>query len=293
MRRLLPALVPVAVLAALLWSLGTGDVAARIRHVDPGWLAIAVACLIAQTFAMAFRWRLVAACLGSRMGAGHAVREYLVGQVVNLTLPGGVLGDAARAIRSRTRQGGLIVAAQAVAVERAAGQAGLLAVAVVGLVWASVVPGAVAVPNWGAFAAFGSAGTVAAAAFASRGGRLAALLHRCFPTMRIAAAQVALSLVAAILNVAAFAACARATGTALGVQTALLLVPLVLTAMLVPLSVGGWGWREGAAAALFPLAGQGAQAGIAASVAFGAAMLLAVLPVLPMLMRARAAERTG
>jgi uncharacterized membrane protein YbhN (UPF0104 family) len=79
-------------------------------------------------------------------------------------------------------------------------------------------------------------------------------------------------------NLAAFAFCARATGTSLGPLATVAIVPLILTAMLLPLSVGGWGWREGAAAALFPVAGFGAGAGLAASVAFGIVILIAAAP---------------
>jgi hypothetical protein len=48
--------------------------------------------------------------------------------------------------------------------------------------------------------------------------------------------------------------------------------------MLMPLSVGGWGWREAAAAALFPLAEASAGAGVAAGLAYGAVLLVASLP---------------
>jgi len=56
------------------------------------------------------------------------------------------------------------------------------------------------------------------------------------------------------------------------------LVPLTLVAMLLPISVGGWGLREGAAAVLWPIAGFSAEAGVAASIAFGLAALAAALP---------------
>jgi hypothetical protein len=48
--------------------------------------------------------------------------------------------------------------------------------------------------------------------------------------------------------------------------------------MLIPLSFSGWGLREGAAAALFPVAGLTAAQGLATSVAFGLVFLIAVLP---------------
>ncbi|WP_187298162.1 lysylphosphatidylglycerol synthase transmembrane domain-containing protein [Jannaschia donghaensis] len=275
--------VPAIVIGLLLWAFGSGDIGTRLTRADPLWVGVALACLWGQTILMALRWRLVARCLGLRFGAGWAIREYLTGQVVNLTLPGGVLGDASRAVRSRDGTGWK-PAAQAVVIERVAGQVGLLVVGLAGAVWGLAAPGAFDWPpgllRGLIFAVLLGIGLAAGIFAAARRGRIADLLRRCLPTRRIAGAQVALSLGAALLNVAAFAACARATGTALGPQATLLLVPLILTAMLIPLSVAGWGWREGAAALLFPIAGATAQAGIAAGIVFGAAMMLSVLPVL-------------
>jgi hypothetical protein len=48
--------------------------------------------------------------------------------------------------------------------------------------------------------------------------------------------------------------------------------------MLIPLSVSGWGIREGAAALAFPVFGATASQGLAASVAFGLVFLVTVLP---------------
>ncbi|MBX9719541.1 MAG: hypothetical protein K2X36_11995, partial [Microbacteriaceae bacterium] len=56
------------------------------------------------------------------------------------------------------------------------------------------------------------------------------------------------------------------------------LVPIILLTMLVPITISGWGLREGAAAALLPLAGATASASLAASVVFGLVGLVAVLP---------------
>jgi uncharacterized membrane protein YbhN (UPF0104 family) len=105
--------------------------------------------------------------------------------------------------------------------------------------------------------------------------------------------QTALSLLVALLTVAGFVLAARATGSALAPATALLIVPLILTAMLLPASVAGWGWRESAAASLFAMAGLGAEAGIAASIAFGIAMLLSALPGAFFLQRTAQKARQG
>lgn len=270
----------VAILAVCVWLVDARAIAARLAGAEPAWLLAAVVALLGQTVLMALRWRLVACCLGTEMAVPWAIREYMTGQLLNATLPGGVLGDAARAVRARTDAGGVRDAAQAVVVERVAGQIGLAALAGIGLVATILAPGGFAPPNGlAAGMAAALAGLAIGLAALTRRGAGARLLRRCLPTRGTAAAQAVLSLGAAALNVAAFAACARATGTVLGSGAALVLVPVILSAMLVPLTVGGWGWREGAAAALFPLAGATAGAGVAAGIAFGAVILLSVLPV--------------
>ena len=114
--------------------------------------------------------------------------------------------------------------------------------------------------------------------------RFLAAVRQSWFDRRAAPLQVALSLLIVALNLAAFVLAARATGVALDPADALLAVPLVLAAMLVPLSVAGWGYREGAAAAVFPLIGASAAAGVSASVVFGAVVLVASLPGLAVLL---------
>ena len=70
-------------------------------------------------------------------------------------------------------------------------------------------------------------------------------------------------------------------------------VPLVLFAMVLPISVGGWGVREGAAVALLPIAALTTAQAFAASAAFGLMALLASLPGLALVWtRRRTLETT-
>ncbi|TDL81657.1 flippase-like domain-containing protein [Palleronia sediminis] len=287
-------LIGLVLLGLLLWAFGSADIGARLRSAEPTWMVAAIACLLAQTALMAWRWQLVGRCLGLHFSLGWALREYLVAQIVNLTVPGGMVGDGARAVRSRAGEQGLKRAAQAVVLERAAGQVGLLVVGAAGLGWAVLSPHGLSLPpDLARGIAVAGLCVVAVGAFAFaflRRGRIAALVSRCLPTGRIKAAHATLSLGAALLNVAAFAACARAVGVVLSPGAALLIVPLILTAMVIPLGIAGWGWREGAAAALFPVAGAAGSAGVAAGILFGVAMMIAAAPGIPLLIRG---EKTG
>ena len=285
-------LVPLC-LVALIWHfLGASGGWERLANASPLWLAAAVLAAQAQIVLSAFRWRMTAGCLGLEIGRGRAIGEYFLAQLVNMTLPGGVVGDAARAARMR-HAAGLAVSGEAVVIERMAGQMALAAVAVPGIALALIL----GAPLGGAglaLLALSVAGVLLWRFRRAIGARLARpqLLARFGASIRAALfdpavrwRQVALGLAIVACNLAAFAFCARATGTPLGPLATVTIVPLILTAMLLPLSVGGWGWREGAAAALFPVVGASAGAGLAASVAFGVVILIAAAPgaIWPML----------
>jgi uncharacterized membrane protein YbhN (UPF0104 family) len=297
MRRAVQAIVAVALLAVL-WHLADGAQAlALLGAAHPGWLAAALAALVVQTALSAWRWRLVAGRLGLKLAPARALGEYWLAQAVNMALPGGVLGDAARAARSRG-PAGLAVAAQAVVVERLAGQAGLVALLAAGLAGTGAWPGGFDPPGWLALPVAAVLLAGGAVALLIGAGRLPGAAGRALRGLRAGWAcavaapgargpQVMLSLGTAACNVAAFACAARAVGADLGPGAALVLVPLVLCAMLLPLAIGGWGLREGAAVALLPLAGlSGAQA-LAASLAFGLILLVSVLPGVAVLLAAR------
>jgi uncharacterized membrane protein YbhN (UPF0104 family) len=270
------------VLMALVWRMVDGaEVAARLRALRPGWVVVAVLLLLVQTVLSALRWRLTAAQLGHRMGLRRALREYFLAQVVNLALPGGVLGDAGRALRAGA-VAGLERAGQAVVFERLAGQAALVAVVLVAALGVSLAPGGIVLP--GAMLA----GLAVVTAGLLMAGGLVLLAGARWPRVAAWSAaaaravfargvwpqQVALSLGTVAANLMAFAACSAAVGVWLPLGAVLVILPLVLFTMLVPLTIGGWGLREGAAVALFPLAGATGAEGFAASAAFGVVFLL-------------------
>jgi glycosyltransferase 2 family protein len=290
-------------LLALLWNVADGPEAARsLAAADPRWLVAALAALSLQTVLSAVRWRVTAAQLGIVLPVGEALREYYISQIVNQSLPGGMVGDAARAVRTRG-QAGLLAAGQSVVFERLAGQIALFLAMTGAFLATFATPGGFDWPTWlvvpvATLVAVGAALPALLGAAARLPGRAGAGVRagwRAFATAVAARGvlprQAALSVGTTALNLAAFAACAAAVGADLPLIAILALVPLILFTMLIPLSVAGWGLREGAAAALFPVAGATATQGLAASVAFGLVFLAAVLPGVPLaLLRRRTPE---
>jgi len=266
----------------LVWVAVDGAaVIALLAAADPRWILVALLLLPVQTVLSALRWRLTAARLGQDMPVRRALQEYFLAQTVNLTLPGGIVGDASRAVRMRAGVG-LERSGQAVLFERLSGQVALVAVTLcaAGLSW--LAPGGFAPPAplvW-AFAALAGMSLFVLALLrilAARNRRLAAwgrAMHHAVLHPQVRLRQGLLSLGTVAANVLSFAAAAAAVGLVLPVAAVFSVVPLILFAMLIPFAIGGWGVREGAAVALLPMSGATPEAALAASAAFGMVFLL-------------------
>jgi len=292
-------------LLAMIWRAADGPEAARsLAASDWRWLALALVLLSVQTVLSALRWQLTARQLGIALPTGQALREYYLSQVVNQSLPGGMAGDAGRAVRSRG-QAGLLAAGQAVLFERLAGQIGLFATLGVAFMATLAFPGGLEWPRWllGPVALLLAIGlslpvlALGARALPGAAGRTARHLGRAF--LRALAArnvwprQVVFSLGTTVCNLAAFTCAARAVGAELSPGAVTALVPLVLLTMVIPISISGWGLREGAAVTLLPVAGVAASDGLAASVAFGLVFVAAVMPGIVMLWLKPRAKPSG
>lgn len=277
-------------LMALLWQAVDGPAAlALVLAADPLWLLAAILALTGQTLLSALRWRLTARALGQAIPVGRALREYYLSQIVNQSLPGGVLGDAGRALRAR-HEAGLKRAGQAVVFERLAGQLVLFAVTGMAVLSVWISPGGISLPLWVLrLVSFAILALVLAAVIlwliSHMQTRVSRHIRDWFDAFARAVltpaalpSQLLLSLGTTGLNLLAFALCARATGTVMPATTVMIVVPMILFTMLIPVSISGWGLREGAAATLFPVIGASATAGFAASLAFGSMFLLSTLP---------------
>lgn len=298
-------LVIAGALLALLWHAADGPSAAQsLAAAEWPWLVCAVAFLTVQTVLSALRWQLTARELGISFGVPHAIREYYLAQVVNQSLPGGMVGDAARAYRERD-QAGLLASGQSVVIERLVGQIAMFLTLAIAFAATLSVPGGLDWPHWLAvpvsicLLAGLSVPLILLAATRlnnpiGRGAsHILGALRKSVFSANVLPAHIALSVGTTFCNLAAFAACAQAVGVDLSVPAVAALVPLILFTMLIPISVSGWGLREGAAAALLPLAGASASGGLATSVAFGLSFIVAVLPGLVFLRLKPDAERVN
>jgi glycosyltransferase 2 family protein len=255
-----------AILAFLLWRLGTGPFWHGLRSVSAPAVAAASVLGGVTTACAAWRWRLIARGFGVALPLGVAVAACYRAQFLNSTLPGGVLGDLHRAVRHGREVGSVGRGVRAVVWERGAGQVVQVAAAIVVLL---VLPSPVR----------GRMPLIAVVVVAG-GAILAAIVARARPRLGWAewCGVVAASSVVVTGHLATFLIAARSAGSTAPVSRLVPLALLVLVAMAVPANVGGWGPREGASAWAFAAAGLTASVGLSTAVVYGVLSLAACLP---------------
>ena len=87
-KRFLPILLALLLLAYTLRGLPFADLIGQVRQAVPGWVAGAVLIVVGQTVLRAIRWRMLLASLGFRPTLGRALMATMAGNVAGLVIPG-------------------------------------------------------------------------------------------------------------------------------------------------------------------------------------------------------------
>ena len=266
----------VAILVVLAVQLGAEPFLDGLRSTDPVALLVALVVTAGTTWCCAWRWSLLSERLDVAVPVRTAYRLYYRSQLLNATLPGGVLGDLHRGIDHGRSSGALGRALRSVLWDRASGQAVQVALAILALL---LVPAAVRADLGWLLLAVAAALVAIAAMLPARVRRAAAAELREVVAARAVLPRVVLaSVLAAAGHVVVFVVVARSVGVTASLPELAALGLVVLVAAALPLSVAGWGPREGAAAWIFGAAGLGTATGLSVAVAFGVVSVVATLP---------------
>ena len=275
-----------AVSALLVWLLVRNrdlrGLAREMLAVDPRALAAATAGSFALLAPAALRWSVVLNAIGSPRGLRVTLPLTMIGLFFSQTLPSTIGGDGMRVWELHRGGVGMASAIASVLIDRAAGLAGicLLVTAtlplLLGLVRDPAVETGVVL-----LLATGYAGIAVAMLF----DRLPTSVRRFRIVSRFAAFSASLRAVvlaprpalgalgASVLYqsgiVVVVFALARGIGIPVEPAACLVIVPIANLSAVLPISISGWGVREGAFAAGFGLVGVAATDAIVLSVLFG------------------------
>lgn len=293
----------ILLLAILVWVIDVHKAWVMLKNTRLLWVAVAFCLVQIQVVLSAMRWQRTANRLGQLLGGRRAIEEYYLATVANLSLPGGITGDAARVVRNRATKGWQ-VATQSVMLERLAGQLALFLIAFLGWVlWPLLMTAGVPVSVLHTLIVAMAVvlcmvvsvflvhrhGSLRVSHFVSSFGPA---IRQVWLSDRQWLVQLTLSLLIVATYLGVFLCSSYALNQPLPLMAVFTIVPIVLLSMALPLSIGGWGIREAAAASLWPVAGLLPEAGVATSVLYGLISLLAAVPVV-LLIQLRGGKDAG
>ena len=285
----------VALLGYLVSQIDMGETARATLAINPAHLLVAVALVVLDRALMLTRWILLVRRAGMVMPLKSAVWVYLVGSYLGNFLPSGVGADAARAfvLARRTDRG--VDSVALVAIDRYLGLYSLALLAVVGLVlWTgqsdtglqrwSVALAVAVTAGAGAFLwADRLLSLVIPARWATRGWlnraqRLAEAMagYRRYPGL--VGALTALSLVVQVVRVTQAYVLGEGLGFDVPFSYYLAFMPIGILAILLPISIGGFGFGQGVIIGLMRPVGVPDAQSLAMSTIY---VLLGVLSTLP------------
>lgn len=285
----------VAVTGLLFWLIAQDidlvEIGGLLQAADPLLLCAATSLIFVQLICNSLRWRRLMAMDRVALSFAHSFRFYLEGMFFNQALPGAIGGDVMRVYRVRPFCSGFGQAVNGVVLDRVTGLVGLCFMILIGMPLLLERVGDTGI--LGGFAGVlvaGVAGVIFLAFVArmpesGRGGRLRGAAVR-FARLFIQLVRrpsdalpiLGLALITHIMLIATAYLSARAIGLTYSVEDCLIVVPTSILVATLPISLGGWGVREGAFAAGFVLIGA-ATSGDAGPVALGIVMGLEMLAV--------------
>ncbi|MGL4324962.1 MAG: lysylphosphatidylglycerol synthase transmembrane domain-containing protein [Beijerinckiaceae bacterium] len=275
-------IVGLILLAGVFYQVDLHTVAAILGQASPAILLLSCLLLASAVICNAARWNYIMQRLDRPIEVKTAAVGYFEAMCFNQILPTGVGGDIVRVLRAHSA--GVIWgwAIIGVIIDRAFG---LFAAAILLLFAGYGVGSAITASQTFQVCAIFSALVVAGGLATIILGRilkadwlphklnsivvLIQSFSRCATdraiTPKIAAAQFASSL----LTIASFAACAYALQVPLRFNDAAIILQGITLAALIPISIGGWGIREGIVVLLFANTGVNDAAAVSTSIAFG------------------------
>lgn len=302
------ALAPV-LLFGVLWAVDLQDVGRVLSGASAGWLAAALGFSVAANFVSAWRWRSLVLWLDQPIGLRRMFSLYLQGMALSSLLPGAVVGgDLYRAVGLRRDGVGPWPAGASVLLDRLSGLWMLWVLSAGAVAWAWTGGAQEALVNWG-MAGHGRGlplamsllllvvpvAIICAGRWLPSNGKLAKLTNlmtRPGITTEFCR-QVLGSAIVQLLSVAALACGGRALGLDVPFWVYVITAAPIFLMAALPVSFGGWGTREAAAALSLAPFGVAAPAAVAVGLVYGIVALPQAMAGLVLIVLHRRREPLG
>lgn len=282
-------LITAAILALIARSIDLSSVFSVVRNMPPEYLIFALVMQLLSAALASYRWYLIMRRLKFGQGPLFYLKSYLKGSFFNQALPGGIGGDAYRVLECSRMGNGKKAAFYGVLLDRILGLIGLLLlnlianiaypnllpVAIFHILNAIALGGIVAVI---VFALVGKIDRFAEFKFTRHLHEISADMRRVYHDQRAILLHSVISILIHFISMLAVYFIGMGVGLHYDLLTFLVLVPPVMLLTIAPISLAGWGVREGGMIGLFLLIGADKTLVLSMSVLYGLILLAASLP---------------
>ncbi len=276
-------------LLLILRSVDLRQASAALLRVSPWFLLLALLLQVGSNLVAAFRWHLIMRRIGFVQPLSFFVKSYFKGAFFNQGLPTSIGGDGLRILDCSRSTGLAEDAFYGVFIDRIVGLAGLLLLNIAALaINPDLLPSRVYFPLLLILSGLALGLVllfflrkfrfVMSGRYLGFLGRLSERYFQVYSTIPSISLQLGLSILTHLLAMTAFFVIGTTVGMDFPLQVYLVLVPPVILLTILPISLAGWGVREGAMVGFFLLIGANETQVLTFSILYGLVALVASLP---------------
>lgn len=296
-------LITLAILFVIASKIDIAAVVQVVRGMQWEYLILALALQLLSAAIAAWRWYHIMRKLQFRERPMYYLKSYLKGTFFNQALPGGVGGDAYRVLEAAKLGNGKKPAFYGVLLDRLLGLIGLLLLNLIAnIAYPDLLPYGIfhllnlmALGGIAAVVVFAMLGKIDAFErykYTRHLHEISADLRRVYHDPRAIALHSIVSVLIHFVSMLAVYVIGIGVGLQYSLLTFLVLVPPVMLLTIAPISLAGWGVREGGMIGLFLLVGADKTLVLSMSVLYGLILLAASLPGLYLFLTSRHKSET-
>lgn len=290
--------ITIAILVFIASKIDLSSVLGVVRGMKLEYLLLALVMQLLSAVLASYRWCLIMRRLKFEEGPMFFLKSYLKGSFFNQALPGGIGGDAYRVLETSQLGHGKKPAFYGVFLDRLLGLIGLLLLNLLANVtYPDLLPPAIfhllnliALGGIAAvvlFAMLGKVDRFANLKFTRHLHEISADMRRVYHDPGAIALHSVISVLIHFISMLAVYFIGTGVGLNYDLLTFLVLVPPVMLLTIAPISLAGWGVREGGMIGLFLLVGADKTLVLSMSVLYGLVLLAASLPGLYLFLMSR------
>jgi len=289
MKNLIKLLITIAIFYYLFQSVDFSVLLTLLIKSHGGWILVALIMQLTSTYLAAYRWFAISQILIFKEKLSFYVRSYFKGSFFNQVLPSSIGGDAVRILDLTNKGYDKKEAFYGVFVDRVVGLVGLL---VLNLLASLIFFGTferdfsllIILITLSGILGFSTLfhlhriKFLAKYKFLNLFVRLANRLNTLYASRLLLIKHISISVIVHFFSVLTMYGLSLSLGLDLEFQMLLIAVPPVFLLTIIPLSLAGWGIREGAMIGVFMLVGADQTKILAMSILYGLLLIVSALP---------------